>query len=47
MNNDVERLLEELTNAPGPTGFEGPVRAVVRRALVPLAASMETDGLGC
>src|SRR2546422_7102138 len=22
----VERLLEELSNAPGPSGFEGPVR---------------------
>ncbi|MBI3667871.1 MAG: M42 family metallopeptidase [Acidobacteria bacterium] len=42
----VERLLEELTNAPGPSGFEGPVRAVVRRELSPLASPLETDGLG-
>lgn len=42
----VERLLEELTNAPGPSGFEGPVRAIVRREITPLATSVETDGLG-
>jgi endoglucanase len=42
----VERLLEELTNAFGPSGFEGPVRAIVRRELAPLATSIETDGLG-
>jgi endoglucanase len=42
----VERLLEELTNAYGPPGFEGPVRAIMRRELAPLAASLETDGLG-
>ena len=46
MSDNVELLLEELTNAPGPTGFEGPVRAIVRRELAPVAASMETDGLG-
>jgi putative aminopeptidase FrvX len=45
MVDDVERLLEELTNAPGPTGFEGPVRAIVRRELAPIA-EVETDGLG-
>jgi len=42
----IERLLEELTNAPGPSGFEGPVRAIVRREITPLATSVETDGLG-
>lgn len=42
----TERLLEELTNAPGPSGFEGPVRAIVRRELVSVADSMETDGVG-
>ena len=42
----VERLLEELTNAPGPSGFEGPVRAIVRREITPLATSVDTDGLG-
>lgn len=42
----IERLLEELTNAFGPVGFEGPVRAIMRREMTPLAASLETDGLG-
>ena len=42
----IERLLEELTNALGPSGFEGPVRAIVRREITPLATSVETDGLG-
>jgi endoglucanase len=42
----VERLLQELTNAHGPSGFEGPVRAIVRREMAPLATRLETDGLG-
>lgn len=43
---DVQPLLEELSNAYGPSGFEGPVRAIVRRKLTPLADAIETDGLG-
>jgi endoglucanase len=39
-------LLEELSNAYGPSGFEGPVRVIVRRELTPLADRIETDGLG-
>ena len=46
MLDDVERLLEDLTNAPGPVGFEGPVRAIVRDALGPVATTLEMDGLG-
>ncbi|MFQ5381703.1 MAG: M42 family metallopeptidase [Dehalococcoidia bacterium] len=42
----TERLLEELTNAPGPSGFEGPVRAIVRRELESVADSVRTDGIG-
>ena len=42
----VERLLEELTNAHGPSGFEGPVRKIVRREFQPLADQIQTDGLG-
>ncbi len=42
----IERLLQELTEAHGPSGFEGPVRAIVRREITPLASSIETDGLG-
>lgn len=44
--DDVEALLEELTNAHGPTGFEGPVRAIMQRELAPLCHSLETDGIG-
>ena len=46
MPDDLETLLAELTNAEGPTGFEGPVRAIVRRELTPAASAVETDGLG-
>ncbi|MSQ14788.1 MAG: M42 family peptidase [Dehalococcoidia bacterium] len=42
----IERLLEELTNAYGPPGFEGPVRAIMQRELAPLSDEMETDGMG-
>ena len=40
------RLLEELTNAPGPPGFEGPVREIVVREFEQLGAAIEYDGLG-
>jgi endoglucanase len=40
------RLLAELSNAHGPSGFEGPVRAIVQREMKPLADRLETDGLG-
>lgn len=43
---DVDDLLEELTNAYGPSGFEGPVRAIVQRELAPLCDHTETDGIG-
>ena len=43
---DVNSLLEELTNAFGPSGFEGPVRAIVQRELEPLCNHIETDGMG-
>ncbi|MEZ4554257.1 MAG: M42 family metallopeptidase [Dehalococcoidia bacterium] len=46
MPEDIERLLAELSEAPGPSGFEGSVRAVVGRELMPLADEVETDGLG-
>ena len=46
MPADLQSLLEELSNAAGPTGFEAPVRAIVRRELEPIADAIETDGLG-
>ena len=42
----IERLLEELTNAYGPPGFEGPVRTIMQRELAPLSDEIETDGMG-
>lgn len=41
-----ERLLEELTNAHGTSGFEGPVRRIVMRELRDAGAEVSTDGLG-
>jgi putative aminopeptidase FrvX len=43
---DARKLIEELTNAYGPTGFEGPVRDILRRELAPVADTVETDGIG-
>ena len=42
----VEKLLEELTNAFGPSGFEEAVRSVMHRELNPLVDHLETDGMG-
>ena len=44
--DNVESLLEELTNAYGPSGFEGPVRSIMQRELSPLCHHIETDGIG-
>ena len=43
---DLRALLEALSNAYGPSGFEGPVREIVRREVQPLATAVSTDGLG-
>jgi endoglucanase len=42
----VQRLLEELSNAYAPTGFEAPVREIFRREIAPFSDSVATDGLG-
>jgi endoglucanase len=42
----AEKLLEELTNAPGISGQEGAVRKIVERELRALSAEYATDGLG-
>ena len=43
----VVQLLEALTNAPGPSGFEGPVRDILTGGLNELgAAEISYDGLG-
>ena len=41
-----ETLLEELSNAFGPSGFENPVREIVKRELSSLGCGVEVDGLG-
>lgn len=42
----VVLLLEELTNAHGAPGFEGPVRNILRREWQGLLSDVRTDGLG-
>jgi len=42
----VERLLQELSNAPGPSGYEGPVREILERELRAAGLKISTDGLG-
>ncbi len=39
-------LLERLSNAPGPSGFEEPVRKLLVEEMKPFAASMTFDGMG-
>ena len=41
-----EKLLEELSNALGPSGFENSVREVVKREFLALGCEVEVDGLG-
>lgn len=40
------RLMQELTDAHGPSGFEGPVRQILERELRALGAEVRHDGLG-
>ena len=42
----TEQLLAELTNAPGASGFEGPVRDILKREWNGLLEDLQTDGLG-
>ena len=44
--DSVERLLKEITEAHGPTGYEGPVRKIMRREFAPISDDIQTDGLG-
>mgnify|MGYP000846262301 CR=1 FL=1 len=43
---DLLDLLKDLSEAHGPTGFEGPVRDIMHRKLEPLSKKISTDGLG-
>src|SRR5262249_3516232 len=40
------QLLELLANAPGPPGFEEPVRKIMVERMTPLADKISYDGLG-
>jgi putative aminopeptidase FrvX len=42
----VETLLQSLADAPGPSGYEEEVRAIMVRELKPFAAHLSYDGLG-
>jgi putative aminopeptidase FrvX len=42
----VVKLLEELSNAPAPSGFEGPVRDILRREFRAAGLEVSNDGMG-
>jgi endoglucanase len=42
----VISLLSELTNAPAPSGYEGPVREILKREFQAAGLDVSTDGLG-
>src|SRR5574337_820814 len=44
--DDVVRLMQQLTAAPGPSGYEEPVRKIMVEQMRPLADKITYDGLG-
>ena len=42
----VASLLERLSNAPGPSGFEEPIRKIMVDEMKPFSASLAFDGMG-
>ena len=42
----IQWLLGGLSNASGPSGFEGPVRAILEREMRSAGVEISTDGLG-
>ena len=42
----VANLLERLANAPGPSGFEEPIRKLMVEEMKPFASSIAFDGMG-
>ena len=42
----VVHLMQELRDAPSPSGYEGPVRAILMREFRALGAKVSTDGIG-
>ena len=45
-NDYITRMLGELSNAPAPSGFEGPVRQILRREFQADGLAVSSDGLG-
>ncbi len=44
--DDVLKLIQELCDAPGPSGYEGKIREIFVRRATPLADSISADRLG-
>jgi putative aminopeptidase FrvX len=42
----IVEVFEKLTNAPGPSGFEGPVRRIMVDELKPNVDKISYDGMG-
>src|SRR5216684_1152397 len=45
-NDDTVQLLQALADAPGPSGFEEPVRKIMVDRMKPLSDKLSYDGLG-
>jgi putative aminopeptidase FrvX len=45
-NDDTVQLLRDLSDAPGPSGFEEPVRKIMVERMKPLSEKISYDGLG-
>jgi endoglucanase len=44
--DETQQLLQSLADAPGPSGFEEPVRKIMVERMKPLAEKLSYDGLG-
>src|SRR3954451_5130050 len=45
-SDQIMKLLQELSNAPAPSGFEGPVRDILRREFQAAGLEVSNDGMG-
>jgi len=45
-SDETLQLLQALDDAPGPSGFEEPVRKIMVERMKPLAEKLSYDGLG-
>jgi putative aminopeptidase FrvX len=46
VGDETQQLLQALADAPGPSGFEEPVRKIMVERMKPLAEKLSYDGLG-